>query len=364
MGSRLGTIVLTESGPELYYDHWAAQTIGMDIAVDGFEATLTRVREMEPLGVASPNEWRGATWIEGSLLIDLPRQRVVWAEESEFEYLPRIVNHLIEQTWPGWEAVWSPEGVRGILWLAGVDPATIFSEYDRSPRASEDLAWFVPWRDGGGDGGISVRLGNGQLVLWRGESFLDTIAGLGPATIHAVAEEALARSQSGELALWDDQHCDELPSTGIHIDFTSKVARWWAIGDDDNQIAIFDALWPEWSIETVGDAYEFHERVTGKPMRVWPEDVVTVRRIVERMVDNGPRENPIVRMVSLLADRGERVSINADVLKFRPASDFGGARRAMAALDQLDSTCPLPPARFVNRHGRMIGPSTGDGWSF
>jgi hypothetical protein len=53
MGSRLGVIVLAESGPELSYDHWAAQTIGMDIAVDGFDPTLARVRHMQPMGVAA-----------------------------------------------------------------------------------------------------------------------------------------------------------------------------------------------------------------------------------------------------------------------------------------------------------------------
>ncbi|MEE6166224.1 MULTISPECIES: hypothetical protein [unclassified Mycolicibacterium] len=334
----------------------------MDAAADGFEATLARVRGMEPLGVGTPTEWHGATWTEGSLLIDLPRRRVVWAEESEFEYLPRIVNHLIEQTWPGWEAVWSPEGVLGILWLAGVDPATIFTDSSCSPRAAEDLEWFVPWRDSYGDGGISVRLENGRLVAWRGESFLDVIAGFGPDAIHAVAEEALTRSLSGEPTLWDAQHRNELPSTGIHIDFTTKVARWWAIGDDDNQIEMFDTFWPGWSIETVGDAYEFHERVTGKPMRDWAQDIVTVRRILERTINQGPRENPILRMASFLADRHEQISINAAALKFRPASDFGGAQRAIVALDQLDPTCALPPARFVNRHGRIVQPTLdGDG---
>ncbi|MHC9296584.1 hypothetical protein ACRCUN_29320 [Mycobacterium sp. LTG2003] len=91
---------------------------------------------MEPLGVDTPAEWKGAAWIEGSILIDLAAQQVVWAEEEGYLYLPRIVNHLIEQTWPGWSAVWSPEGVRGIVWLAGVDPAAIFTvpEYSESTR--------------------------------------------------------------------------------------------------------------------------------------------------------------------------------------------------------------------------------------
>ena len=44
MGSRLGVLLKTYSGWEIYYDHWAAQTVGLDIAIDGMEATYERVR--------------------------------------------------------------------------------------------------------------------------------------------------------------------------------------------------------------------------------------------------------------------------------------------------------------------------------
>ena len=37
MGSRLVVAIRSETGWELYYDHWAAQTIGQDIAINGFE---------------------------------------------------------------------------------------------------------------------------------------------------------------------------------------------------------------------------------------------------------------------------------------------------------------------------------------
>ena len=44
MGSRLGVLLKTYSGWEIYYAHWAAQTVGLDIAIDGMEATYERVR--------------------------------------------------------------------------------------------------------------------------------------------------------------------------------------------------------------------------------------------------------------------------------------------------------------------------------
>ena len=55
----MGVIVKNVSGWEIYYDHWAAQSIGVDIALDGFEATLRRVRRMTPMGVDTPQEWTG-----------------------------------------------------------------------------------------------------------------------------------------------------------------------------------------------------------------------------------------------------------------------------------------------------------------
>jgi hypothetical protein len=140
------------------------------------------------------------------------------------------VNHLIERTWPGWTALWSPEGVRGILWLAGVDPATIFANGECSPRTADDLEWFAPCGDNGHDGAISIRLDDSKgPVTWRGESFLDIIAEIGPDLIRAVAVETRARGKVGEPVLWDSQPRDNLPCTGIHVDFVTKVVRWWAL---------------------------------------------------------------------------------------------------------------------------------------
>ena len=138
MGSRLGVLLKTYSGWEIYYNHSAAQTVGLDIAIDGMEATYERVRRMSPMGVDDPHAWKGATWIEGTLLIDETRKLVVWAEESEALYMPRLINYLVEHTWPGWTAAWSAEGTRGTLWAAGVDPATIFTH--RSDRLPCDRA--------------------------------------------------------------------------------------------------------------------------------------------------------------------------------------------------------------------------------
>lgn len=136
MGSRLGVIVKTIDGWDIRYDHWSAQTLGRDIALDGYEATLTRIRQMAPYGVNTPQEMKSAPWLEGTLFIDMTTKRIVWAEESEGRYLPRLINALIELTWPGWTAIWSPEGTRGTLRATGADTDIIYTDHSSKTSAT------------------------------------------------------------------------------------------------------------------------------------------------------------------------------------------------------------------------------------
>lgn len=302
MGSRLGVIVQTESGSEIYYDHWAAQSIGGDIALDGFDATLHRVRQMEPMGVDTPHDWKGAVWIEGTLLIDLRSKTVVWAEESEGLYLPRLINALVGRTWPGWTAIWSPEGTRGTLWAAGVDPASLFTSTAYGTRTMEGASWFGPWDEFEPADAFSAVLEDGELLRWRGEGVLDVIAELGPINMRRIAAETLERSRAGEPLLWDDQPRDERPYTGVHIDFRERSLRWWSL------------------------------------------------------MDEGERPNPLMNMAIRMAQADEKIAVNSAALKFVPSKRAAGSAPALALLDELEQAQPLPPARFINRDGRVTPP--------
>ena len=356
MGSRLGVIVQTESGSEIYYDHWAAQAIGGGIALDGFDATLHRVRQMEPMGVDTPHDWKGAVWIEGTLLIDLRSKTVVWAEESEGLYLPRLINALVERTWPGWTAIWSPEGTRGTLWAAGVDPASLFTSTAYRTRTMEGDSWFGPWGEFNPVDAFSAVLEDGELLRWRGEGVLDVIAELGPINMRRIAAETLERSRAGELLLWDDQPRDERPYTGVHIDFRERSLRWWSLMDDDMGIEAFYAQWPGWVIESMGDNFEWHERLIQRELRSWKEDVQECREFLQREIDEGERQNPLMNMASRMAQAGEKIAISSTALKFVPSKRVAGSASALALLDELEQAQPLPPARFINRDGRVTPP--------
>lgn len=356
MGSRLGVIVKNVSGWEIYYDHWAAQSIGVDIALDGFEATLRRVRRMTPMGIDTPQEWTGATWIEGTLLIDLTTQTVTWAEESEGLYLPRLINALTERTWPGWTAVWSSEGTRGVLAAVGVDPGTLFTSTGCTTMSPDYSAESLV------EGGVndfdmlSVALEGGRIVQWWAGGFLEDVACLGPSGVRHVALKMLERSAEGECLVRGGHADDERPTMGIHIDYGTRTLRWWSLMDEGFGQEEFAALWPGWLVESMGDNYEWHENIIGRELRGWQEDVVECREQFIRDIAQGARPNPMLSAAGHLVKMGHDIRINSCTLQFVPADRSAGSTAVLDLLDDLASSAPLPPARYIDRCGVIHAP--------
>lgn len=358
MGSRLGTIIKSTAGWEIYYDHWSAQTIGADLAFDGMESTLQRVRKMRLLPIESPTDWDGFPLIEGSLLIDLTTQTIVWSEESDGLYLPRIINYLIEKTWPSWTAVWSPEGERGVLSAAGVDPDAVFTPTDYHARKLEDCPWFGPWSDLNTDDALSIILDDGRSIRWRGTACLDIIAELGPDNIQKVAEKAIhlrENTASDERVSHrsNGKIKDDPPQRGTHIDYQSKAIRWWSIVGEDPEVETFSALWPEWTVESTGDNHEWHSQIFSSQLRPWEVDVSEGQKWLRRFAAEGQRENPLTGIAEFLTSGGADVQLGPTSLDFI-ASDRGSHRdRILDLLNSFQHDQPLLPARFIDRHGAV-----------
>ncbi|RRD05188.1 hypothetical protein EII34_07575 [Arachnia propionica] len=356
MGSRLGVVIKDHIGWDIRYDHWGAQTIGLDIALDGVTATLERVRQMEPMG-SSPYLWQEASWMEGSLLIDLTTQRVVWAEESDAIYLPRLINAAIEVTWPGWSAIWSSEGTRGVLALCGVNPATIFTHTDFHTIGLDCIERMTPWGEFPEGHLISIRLEDGGLAVWEGDCAVDDIASLGPANTHHLATEVLRRLRIGEPVQRDKEPTGwEIPDTGIHVDFRSSSLRWWSLCDTDLGLEAFAGQWPDWSVEPLGDWYEWQECIIGRPIRTWHHELRAFRRHVEEAYREGRRANPMLSLMSRMVEHGERVVPTPVAMITVPARRQGTAQDLDRLLSRLEITGPLPPARYVNRNGVVRQP--------
>ena len=355
MGSRLGVIVKTIDGWDIRYDHWSAQTLGRDIALDGYEATLTRIRQMAPYGVDTPQEMKSAPWLEGTLFIDMTTKRIVWAEESEGCYLPRLINALIELTWPGWTAIWSPEGTRGTLRATGADTDIIYTDHSFKDLVDFDAASdMAPWTISNETDAFSCTTENNKTITWGNYIDLENIALLGPNKMHTLVNKVIQGCNEGKPWQWNLQTHNKQPEKGIHIDYINKTIKWWSIYEDDWAINPFNALWPGWTLHSKGDNYEWHENITGYKMRDWKQDVAQCKNSLTQTIKQGIRTNPIERLTGALAKQGVDMRIRPATFQFVPSRMEQPPERIFAYLDRLESDEPLPPARFINRDGEII----------
>ena len=352
MGSRLGVILKTNSGWELYYDHWAAQTIGADIAIDGSDQTIDRVRKMQPLGAETPEQWENALLIEGSLLIDTTTKTVVWAEESDTAYLPRIINTLVEHTWPGWKCIWSAESEWGVLRMAGVDPTPFFANRRHYQQELTDTSEFLPWNSDDHQGVFSVRLESGETVTWNGERFLLDAAELGPEAILSVAIQVRDRAADGEPVLYHHNPPAQQPVAGVQVDFVEKRVQWWSLADESSGIPAFNKLWEGWTFESMGDAYEWQQELVGVPLRNWEQDVHECREWMQRQCSLRSEEIPTMQIAGFLDDAED--DVNSRIPISIPVVGASGIN-ILSLLSKLAKGTPLPPARFVNRWGEVQG---------
>lgn len=352
------------------FESWfdSARVFGTELVSGGHEGTLDWLRGMEP------TEWALQDFVgedmPGGLFVDEDAHRLYWFDEETL-YLPRLLNILIERSWPGWTAVWAPEGMDGILHAAGVtgmEGSHTFYGYPPCDLATK----FDPWGKNYGDM-CSCRTSDGRILAWQGDHYLSDVALAGPDGVARLAGKVRELTDSGAHApiaenpsaraaepwwkrifhaqksvqphsndsaatsggardgasdsavdaaapglLYDRQKHKEAASGGIHIDFPARQVRWWCNGlaaGWDECYWDFDGAWRGWSVETWGDDAGPQERIVGRPLMNY--------------------EREYANTLSTFSYSGSPVQLVADTL--------GPLARQVP-----------PPARIITRHGAII----------
>ena len=369
MSSWLGAIIKTDVGFEQYSDRGAAQSIGEDIALDGCEIALRKIRDMEAETSDPGFVFAAASWLPGMLLVDGTTKRVVWYQE-ESELLPRLVNAAIERTWPGWTAIWSSEGSRGVLRAAGVDPKPYFTDpsFDDHSHDADATDSLTPWSEGAEDGDVfSCTMEDGRVAAWRA-GYVDEeyVADAGPEKIHQLAVKVISGIDHGRPWSVDRQPEGRGSENGVHIDFAAKTFRWWhTFSSDDWLFSAFQALWPGWTLQSMGDDYEWQERLVGRQIAVPWHDCV--KRLRSRLTW-GARYRWLDKKASEGIDWAEDTSdaldlYNRRIKEFGDQLDKAGEESIWTPIqkdlfrfvDRLQEQPPLPPVRFIRRDGQIVG---------
>ncbi|MDO5035286.1 MAG: hypothetical protein Q4E01_07900 [Actinomycetaceae bacterium] len=356
MGSRLGVFVRTDEGWQLYYDHWGAQSIGGDIALDGYAATMERIRYMRPLDSSRPIDLEAVNYLEGTLVIDETSKTVFWNEESQGLYLPRIINFLVEHSWPGWTAVWNAEDHYSALQAMQVRPDLSKQDLDSSHLTIETAPWIGPWDEFEPEDAMAVTYHDGTTLLWHSEVFQGEVLAFSPEELYRLALKVRRQIEEGKQWAWKDTKRDELPETGIHFDFTENSIRWWSLYDNFLGVEAFNTNWQGWTYETVGDNYEWLEQVTGETLRAWVADVAQCRYYLRELVNGRFFNNRGLKLKEALLEWGHRIDEGTGSFVFDPMRERAHALNALHLLDELDTRGPIPPARYIDRHGNIVPP--------
>lgn len=235
--------------------------------------------------------------------------------------------------------------------MAGVDPTPFFANWGYSQQELTNTSEFLPWNSNDHQGVFSVRLESGETVTWNGDRFLTDTAELGFETIHSVATQVRDHAANGEPILYHQRPPAQPPVTGVHVDFVEKRLQWWSLADEYGGLPTFDALWKGWTIESMGDEYEWQQELIGVPLRNWEHDVQECREWMQRQCSLRGRETPTMEIAGFLDDEAEADSAGLAPV---PVVGFHGIE-VLSLLSKLAEGEPLPPARFVNRWGEIRG---------
>lgn len=251
MGSRVNFVIIEQGQWELFYDHWAATHIHIDLFW-GPDAAIEYIRQIPP---ADPqNDWLDDIWCEGAALLDLDHKVLIWfGHFGNHAYELRAYHLLLQQAWPGWRIHKAFEGVATIarylnlplepfLKLNYNDPDDIASGELR-PRLDEDFALesldeydvyiektLISVRDAQGIRYARVRVGN-NLVLREADFPL------------------ILKHLCDDPSIFN---IDE-PSSGIHFDHEQRKLYFWRTQEASQMTSWLVDAWPSWQVNVFAE---------------------------------------------------------------------------------------------------------------
>ena len=107
VGQRANFVIVKNGDWRLYYDHWCANRIDVELFW-GPRLAAAFIEQLEPL--ADRDDWLDDVWCEGGAVLDLDRRELTWfgGEDILMDVpLRRACLALMKRQWPGWEIRWA-----------------------------------------------------------------------------------------------------------------------------------------------------------------------------------------------------------------------------------------------------------------
>ena len=254
MGQRANLVIVKDGDWKLYYDHWCANRLDVELFW-GPELATQFVEQRRPL--EDRTDWLDDVWSKGGALIDHDRKTLVWygGEDILHDILERrVLLDLMQKQWPGWTIRWAHEGIAELGAYFRI-PVELFLARD-APDPSEAVR-LIPER---------AHLHN-LLLTVRADGSTTAARVFGDEEALQLGVEQLPSLLAFERHSTLDW-TENMPTVGLHVEVDLQRIDYWCARPVEAIEPRVQRGWPGWKTNWLCDRFEEHLRIAGIKIRL------------------------------------------------------------------------------------------------
>lgn len=312
MGQRANFIIVQYGKYELFYSHWAANTLTSDLFWSPEYATafIRMQREVDKTG------WLDDVWAEGGAVVDWDNKVfLLFGGENLLWDVPlrRMYLQMLSCVWKDWTIKWAYEGIADIADYVSYPRSKVLSKFQDEDSSYEyNLASpeEKSWTDVVG----SVIFHDGSIGLFPLSADIEFLLMSGL----QLASKVENQRQFTLDELFLDEWIEEFLWGGFHLDFTTKTLEFWIASETADIVNRIEPYWSGWNIIFHRDCFEFQEERTKGKLRFPQPSHQTLRKNIEEILLREEYKSPVEGLLELSQrDRqeGKEVEINPWALR-------------------------------------------------
>lgn len=322
MGHRANLLIVDDTGYQLYYCHWCANSLDVDLFW-GPEYAIPFVQKQRKV---DDDGWLKILWGQGGVVVDRLRQVILFFFSGDISLdipLRRLYLELFRQVWAGWQVRWAHNGILDLADYVHV-PRERVVDFKEAPSGAVSL--LPPEKKEWTNliGSITFEDNTLRLfpLIYNFEAFLPA----GPQLVE------VARNTEGLDHLPLDQWTKEFPAGGFHIDIPKQQLLCWNVFEQEITTYL-DKAWDGWEVLWLGDAYEVHlERLHGKVSLPVPSVEVMLGQLEETLLVHSEMRSAddmakLLQQAAQGGPEGTTARINENALRDDPLQIESAVRR-------------------------------------
>ncbi len=317
MGQRCNLVIIEGGRTTVYYDHWAANRLDLELFW-GPEIARTFIEERDP----NPDSWLNNAWAEGGCVLDFDSRHLLWygGEDILFVAEMNLIHHeMMINQWLGWRVEWAKDGIFDIARKTGVSIESVSTDNPDYPEKiaqphiyeSGDLSYFYA------NNIVSyIRQTNLKWAVLNGDVGGLAHPELTPSALVDLVDGFSERDFESGKSLdpgWGQYNW------GVHLNFDSLSLDYWNAKPSEGLLNHTKRKWPTWTIVEHGPNYLWHKALV--PSKDWPAiSDLKKRRLLQAYGQNlsRARTNPIVSAAAAISKSTDQtIQINAQTLEHR-----------------------------------------------